>query len=524
MAADPKLPAAAIFVLTLSLLLLNLSHPMIYILDEAKNAECAREMLSSGNYLVPYFNGELRTDKPPLHYFFMVLSFKMFGVSAFAARFFSAVAGALTVLITFLFSRRVLGVKTAFFSALVLLSSLHFNFQMRLAVPDPYLIFFLTASFMCFYLFVQTSKSSWLWLMYLSLGLAFLTKGPVALAIGGLVMFLFTAFTGRLSWQWLRKFNIPLGSTLVFAVALPWYWLNYRATNGEWTEGFFLKHNLQRFTDTMEGHRGFFLLPLIMVVLGLLPFGIFSFQAFNEGRKRKESELLFYSFLIVLVIIVFFSLSKTMLPNYSAPAYPFAAVLLGSFLSGLREQKLNDRWLRMAFAAYSLIAVSIPAGIYFVFRADQDMRQYTYLALFFTALPIGAALGWLFLLKRKSVLFIASIAGSFLLTNVLFFAKAYPAVYAENPVSASLGFVNRQSKLVGYKLMNPAFVFNLQRIIPGFESPGDLKKYLETNPDALIISRKKYQPEVDSLGLQVVFEQRDTFEKPVTVIYRKRKN
>ncbi len=67
---DLPTKALILFFLSLTLLLLNLDKPMIYILDEAKNAECAREMLVSGNYVVPYFNGQLRTDKPPLHYFF----------------------------------------------------------------------------------------------------------------------------------------------------------------------------------------------------------------------------------------------------------------------------------------------------------------------------------------------------------------------------------------------------------------------------------------------------------------------
>jgi len=67
---DLRNKALILFFLSLTLLLLNLDKPMIYILDEAKNAECAREMLVSGNYVVPYFNGQLRTDKPPLHYFF----------------------------------------------------------------------------------------------------------------------------------------------------------------------------------------------------------------------------------------------------------------------------------------------------------------------------------------------------------------------------------------------------------------------------------------------------------------------
>ncbi|MDO8992485.1 MAG: hypothetical protein Q7U83_05440, partial [Daejeonella sp.] len=67
-----------LFIVSLMLLLQNLDKPMIYILDEAKNAECAREMLVSGDYIMPYFNGQLRTDKPPLHYFFMALAYKIF--------------------------------------------------------------------------------------------------------------------------------------------------------------------------------------------------------------------------------------------------------------------------------------------------------------------------------------------------------------------------------------------------------------------------------------------------------------
>ena len=160
-----------LFIVSLILLLQNLNKPMIYILDEAKNAECAREMLVSGDYIMPYFNGQLRTDKPPLHYFFMAAAYKMFGVSAFSARFFSAVFGALTILISFLFCRKYIGEKAGWLTAMVLLSSLHFNFQMRMSVPDPYLIFFMTAGFMCFYTFLVEKRKLWILLMYVFLDL-----------------------------------------------------------------------------------------------------------------------------------------------------------------------------------------------------------------------------------------------------------------------------------------------------------------------------------------------------------------
>ena len=78
----------------------------ISILDEAKNAEAAREMWASGDYWVPKFNGELRTDKPPLHYYFMLLGFKLFGTTILGARFFSAVMGFITLLATFGFARK----------------------------------------------------------------------------------------------------------------------------------------------------------------------------------------------------------------------------------------------------------------------------------------------------------------------------------------------------------------------------------------------------------------------------------
>ena len=80
----------------------NLAGPSIYILDEAKNAGCAREMLTNQEYVVPTFNGTLRAQKPPLHYYFMILSYRLFEVNKLGARFFSAVFGVLTVLISFL--------------------------------------------------------------------------------------------------------------------------------------------------------------------------------------------------------------------------------------------------------------------------------------------------------------------------------------------------------------------------------------------------------------------------------------
>ncbi|WP_276362756.1 glycosyltransferase family 39 protein [Daejeonella sp. H1SJ63] len=510
-----------VFLVSLILLLSNLDKPIIYILDEAKNAECAREMLVNDDFIVPFFNGQLRTDKPPLHYFFMALSYKIFGVSAFSARFFSGVFGALTILITFLFARRYISEKAAWLAALVLLSSLHFNFQMRLSVPDPYLIFFMTSSFMSFYVFMTEGAKKWLWLMYVCFGLGLLTKGPIAIALPGLIILLFLILSKQFSWKFVASMNMPLGVVIVLAVALPWYWLNYEATNGLWTEGFFLKHNLKRFSDTMEGHGGFFLLPLVMVIIGLLPLGVFCIQALFHAWKERANKALLYSLCIVLGIIVFFSFSQTKLPNYTAPAYPFIAILIAFLLAGMDGSNVSLKKVKWAYVFYTIIAFAIPAAVYFGLKADKNVHQAAGVWIWFIPIPFGSVLGWYFISKRQMSKFILSMSVSFIFSNFLFFAKAYPRVYGINPIVSSIAIVQNKPDLVYYKMMNSAYIFNMQRLVPAIYTQDSLKMYLKTHPEAAVISRKQFDEEIRSVtDLVPVFEQKDIFENPTTVIYQ----
>src|SRR5690242_2407972 len=84
----------------------------IYMLDEAKNAGSAAEMIRRSDYFVPTFNGEFH-DKPALQYFFMIAGYKLFGVNPFGARIFSVLMGILTVVSIYGFSEKILGKKTA---------------------------------------------------------------------------------------------------------------------------------------------------------------------------------------------------------------------------------------------------------------------------------------------------------------------------------------------------------------------------------------------------------------------------
>ncbi len=91
--------------------------------DEPRFAEASREMIERGNYIVPYFNNQLRLDKPPLTYWAQVSSYHIFGENDFAARFPSAIAASLTALTVFGWSRRIGGEKVGWWAAIILVAS-----------------------------------------------------------------------------------------------------------------------------------------------------------------------------------------------------------------------------------------------------------------------------------------------------------------------------------------------------------------------------------------------------------------
>ena len=112
--------------------------------DEPRFAEASREMIERGNYIVPYFNNQLRLDKPPLTYWAQVASYHIFGENDFAARFPSAIAAALTALLIFAWGRRMGGEKLGWWAAIIFTLSLQTFVHAKAAVADMWLVLFVT--------------------------------------------------------------------------------------------------------------------------------------------------------------------------------------------------------------------------------------------------------------------------------------------------------------------------------------------------------------------------------------------
>ena len=498
------------------------SHP-IYILDEAKNAEAAREMFVSGNWIVPTFNGELRTDKPPLHYWFMMLSYKLFGVDAFAARFFSAFFGVLTVISTYHFTKKFINRRVGAITAFVLCSAIFFMQEFHLAVPDPYLIFFISFGLFMFYDFYKFgNKSSWL-LFYASLGLAVLAKGPVGVALPGLIILIFLLMKKEFNWNSIKKINPFLGGILTLGISVPYFYLVHKATNGAFTEGFFFQHNFQRFTGEMEGHGGLPFVTWAFVLLGLLPYSFFIIQGFIQGwKQRKTQDFILFSFVVSTVFLVFFSISITKLPNYPMPSYPFMGILLAVYLNEILKKTVSMKGYKISLWVLLVLTIAMPiAGYIALSQIETQLFSVRYSSFTLAILPCAviAALVYLKLGKlRESVIAIGM--GSIFLTLQLF-QFVYPALVSQSPLSLAKNVISTDSKTILYKGYDPAFLFNYQRTFPFAETKEEVLKFLAENPEGTVITKEKfYESDWKNSSSEVVLKQKALFENYTIVIFK----
>ncbi len=341
----------------------------LYDLDEGAFTEATREMIVSGNYVSIYLNGEPRHDKPILIYWLQAGSVHLFGLSEFALRLPSVLAGLAWVWVLFAFARRYTDQATAAVAALLLALSLYVGLIARAAVADALLNLFLALAMFDIYSHFQRPSRTLHARVFVWLGLGFLTKGPVAVVFPVLVSGLFYLSYGR--WrEWLKLALDPRGLLIFLAIVLPWHVAVYLDSGWAFFEGFYLDHNINRYSEPMEGHGGGIFYFLLVAPLIIMPFGGWFLLIFPQLRNALSRPLDRYLWLWFFSVLAVFSLSGTKLPHYLLYGMSGAFLLMAQY-----REKIRNPWIGIA-PALLLFALFAALPQLFGYLAGQTDRLY----------------------------------------------------------------------------------------------------------------------------------------------------
>jgi 4-amino-4-deoxy-L-arabinose transferase-like glycosyltransferase len=337
-------------------------------IDEGLNAEAAREMLESGDWVVPTFNFKPRTAKPALLYWLQAAAYRQFGVNEFAARLPSALAGAVAVLLTYELGRRMFSPATGLLGGVIAASTVQVSVLSHAATPDALLLACLMLTFWLFWTGAENGGRRWTWATGLGCGLAVLAKGPVGLVMPAAIFGYY--FLAQRQARRLLDHRIAAGLFLMLLIAAPWYILVGAETHGRFLKTFWQTENVGRFMSPMEGHSGSAVYYLVTLVVGLAPWSVFMLPTvYDTARGLRRSRTVntdAVRFLVcwVAVYVGFFSLAQTKLPNYILPVYPPIALLTARFLLRWRPAAATPGWMMPAsLVCLGLVGVGVTAGL-----------------------------------------------------------------------------------------------------------------------------------------------------------------
>lgn len=475
---------AGLAVLCFVLFFYRLGSYPLFDVDEPRYAETAREMLESGNWITPTFNYELRLVKPVFFYWLVAISYQIFGLSEFAARFFSAISATSMVLLTFWLGQRFVSLRFGLFSAIILATSIQMIGLARMAITDMTLAALLTATTASLFLVERHSTRWWLAAGFFS-GLAILTKGPIGMVMPGAILVLYSLLSGSFRRCFLTGY-FPAAIILSLAVALPWYWLAY-LQNGDVFLQELYHNNFSRFTGNVAYHPEPWWYYLPVVTVGFLPWSIFLPVAlihwgrlFKHHRRQladsgHEYRLLLFSAIWATFVFLFFSVANTKLLTYVLPMFPAMAFLMAAtFLAMPQHPKLGRS---LAVSAALLLGVLMIAAPIFIFepglflpKIARHIQQFTDNPLSMAAvvtLLLGTLLMTVFLFQKQAEKALLSQGFAFGMIAIFALHSVVPAV---NQVTqgAMLAFVQQAGShpLAIYEITRPSLTYYARRKIP----------------------------------------------------------
>lgn len=332
---------------------------------EAKQAEIARQMWIRQDWITPVYNGELYFDKPVLLHWLMAIGFTIFGLYEWAARLPSAIAATLLVFGTWAFTNHFANRRVGLLAA-TLVAANPFTFTLgRTGQHDMLLTTFVGLALYCWY-FAYSSGKTWSYLAFFAcLGLATMSKGPLAIVLVGLTIGTFLVWVGQ-SWEQIKTMPWGWGAVIFGAITLPWHLLALQANGWNFINGYWGYSNVDRFVTVNLNQSGpwYYYIPLVLVGFfpwialipsqfrQLLPLRLLFRKTYWQQRSPVQQVSLFMA-IWFLVIFFFMSVAATKLPWYIFPGLPALAYLCAQAW----EQQIvsPDSWLKLELRLIAII-------------------------------------------------------------------------------------------------------------------------------------------------------------------------
>ena len=344
--------------------------------DEINFAEIAREMIELGDYLRVHINYEPFWQKPPLFSWFQVLAMKIFGINEFSARFPNAICGMFTLIILYRIGYFLKGNLFGVLWALTYFGSVLPFLYFKSGIIDPWFNLFIFIGLYFYILFYwkkenikDTSLENQKWLYFflssLFIGLAILTKGPVAFLIVSLCFGVYWIF------ERFRFYTTPVEyifyTILCFSVGAIWLGVE-TIKNGPWFITEFTKYQIQLLTTHDAGHKGFFGYHFVVLLVGVFPASIFAIRnffkiEFSESWYKKDfrrwMKILFW------VVLILFSLVQSKIVHYSSLCYFPMTFLAAEVIEKIINRQISfSKGMKIGFwfigGLFSLLLILLP--------------------------------------------------------------------------------------------------------------------------------------------------------------------
>ncbi|MGA2915511.1 MAG: glycosyltransferase family 39 protein [Sedimentisphaerales bacterium] len=334
---------------------------------EAYVAVSAREMIKTGNWLVPYFNGEPRLQKTPLNYWIVAAAAKAAGqMNEFAVRLPSAALAVLSVIAIFYFVSERLNARIAALSSLIWATSLCYIAFTHTGRPEMSLAVFVTISMLSFYSAVKTYSRKkqilYMLIFWLSFSLAMIAKGPAPLPLIFPALIFYFAIFRR--WKVIPRLLPIIGIVIFLLIMLPWPAIVLMKVPGAveiWKNEFFGRAIGEYASGEKEPY---YYLGVMFVYL--LPFSAFIPLALASPFYRiweERRETITYMWLWFVVGIVMMSLMGGKRQHYILPLMPAVAILAGIIFDDMVfVNKAYSRRFAAVFWLGHLIAVFYAAA------------------------------------------------------------------------------------------------------------------------------------------------------------------